>query len=75
MPTLEAIFKPVIPDEAVATFVLIKNSQVIVHYWSDLYNHHLPTLLETVRLANLIMPVSHIVDIFKDSSSVAYCTM
>jgi hypothetical protein len=59
----EATFKPVVPGEAVATLVLIENSQAMVNWWPDLHDHHLPTLLGTVRLANPIVPVSrHIVD-------------
>jgi hypothetical protein len=57
MPVPEAIFKPVVPGEAVATLVLIENSQAMVGGWSDLRDHHLPTLLGTMRLANPIVPV------------------
>jgi hypothetical protein len=58
MPVPEDIFKPVIPGQAVATLVLIENSQAMVNSWSDLRDHHLPTLLGTMRLANPIVPVS-----------------
>ena len=58
MPAPEAIFRPVVPGEAVATLVLIENSQAMVQNWSDLRDHHLPTLLGTMRLANPIVPVS-----------------
>ena len=58
MPAPEAIFRPVVSGEAVATLVLIENSQAMVQNWSDLRDHHLPTLLGTMRLANLIVPVS-----------------
>jgi hypothetical protein len=78
MPVPEAIFKPVVPGEAVVTLVLIENSQAMVHSWSDLRDHHLPTLLGTMKLANPIVPVRlHVVDppniiiliIFKDPGS------
>jgi len=76
MPAPEAIFRPVVPGEAVATLVLIENSQAMVQSWSDLRDHHLPTLLGTMRLANPIVPVStelttkyrHL-NIFKDPGS------
>jgi hypothetical protein len=58
MPAPEAIFRPAVSGEAVATLVLIENSQAMVQNWSDLRDHHLPTLLGTMRLANLIVPVS-----------------
>ena len=58
MPAPKAIFRPVVLGEAVATLVLIENSQAIVQNWSDLHDHHLPTLLGTMRLANPIVPVS-----------------
>ena len=58
MPAPEAIFRPVVSGEAVATLVLIENSQVMVQNWSNLCDHHLPTLLGTMRLANPIVPVS-----------------
>ena len=61
MPAPEAIFRPVVSGEAVATSVLIENSPAMVQ--SDLRDHHLPTLLGTMRLANSIVPVS------RDSSS------
>ena len=57
MPIPEAIFKPVVPGEAVAILVLIENSQAMVQAWSDLRDHHLPTLLGTMRLANPAVPV------------------
>jgi hypothetical protein len=58
MPAPEAIFRPVVSGEAVAILVLIENSQAMVQNWSDLRDHHLPTLLGTMRLANSIVPVS-----------------
>ena len=58
MPAPEAIFRPVLSGEAVAILVLIENSQAMVQNWSDLHDHHLPTLLGTMRLANSIVPVS-----------------
>jgi hypothetical protein len=57
MPAPDAIFKPVVPGEAVATLVLIENSENMIHLWSDLRDHYLPTLLGTMRLANPIVPV------------------
>ena len=57
MPVPEAIFKAVMLGEAVASLVLIENSQAMVQGWSDLRDHHLPTLLGTIRLANPIVPV------------------
>lgn len=57
MPAPEAIFKPAVPGEAVATLVLIENSENMRPLWSDLRDHHLPTLLGTMRLANPIVPV------------------
>jgi hypothetical protein len=57
MPVPEAIFKAVMLGEAVAILVLIENSQAMVRGWSDLRDHHLPTLLGTIRLANPIVPV------------------
>jgi hypothetical protein len=76
MPAPEAIFRPVVPGEAVATLVLIENSQAMVQSWSDLRDHHLPTLLGTMRLANPIVPVStelttkyRYPNIFKDPGS------
>jgi len=63
MLTPEAIFKPVVPGEVVATLVLIESSQAMVDFWPDLRHHYLPTLLGTMRSANPIVPVSrHIVD-------------
>jgi len=58
MPAPKAIFRPVMSGEAFATLVLIENSQVMVQNWSNLCDHHLPTLLGTMRLANSIIPVS-----------------
>jgi hypothetical protein len=57
MPIPEAIFRPVVPGEAVATLVLIENSRAMVDCWSDLRDHCLPTLLGTMRLANPNVPV------------------
>lgn len=57
MPAPDAIFKPVVPGEAVATLVLIENSESMIPLWPDLQDHHLPTLLGTMRLANPIVPV------------------
>ena len=53
----EEIFKPNKPGTPVATLVLIENSRDMIHGWPDLRDHHLPTLLGTMRLANPIVPV------------------
>lgn len=57
MPAPEGIFKPSQPGTPVVTLVLIENSQGMIQGWSDLRDHHLPTLLGTMRLANPIVPV------------------
>lgn len=61
MPTAgsSAIFKPVIPGQAVAALLLIENSQDMAAMWSDLRDHHLPMLLGALRMANPIVPVCH----------------
>lgn len=68
MPAPEGIFKPSQPGIPVATLVLIENSHGMIHGWSDLRDHHLPTLLGTMRLANPIVPVRHIVVAYLDDT-------
>jgi len=41
MPAPEAIFRPVVPGEAVATLVLIETHKRWFRVWSDLRDHHL----------------------------------
>lgn len=53
----KALFKPAVPGEPVATLVLIENSEPMMNGWPDLRDHHLPTLLGTMRLANPVVPV------------------
>jgi hypothetical protein len=51
-PDGSAIFRPVVPGQAVATLLLIENSQNMMSIWPNLRDRHLPTLIGTMRIAN-----------------------
>jgi hypothetical protein len=52
-----AVFKPVIPGQAVAVLFLIENSGPMAPRWPDLRDRVLPTILVNIRLANRGVPV------------------
>jgi len=54
------IFRPVVPNQAVATLLLIENSREMVSIWPVLQDHYLPTLIGTMRIANPVAPVGTI---------------
>jgi hypothetical protein len=56
------IFRPVAPNQGLATLLLIENSQEMVPMWPDLRDRHLPTLIGAMRLAN---PVAEVWLIFR----------
>ena len=53
------LFKPAQQGHSLATLVLIENSPAMVARWPDLRDHHLPTLLGTVRKVNPVVPVRY----------------
>ncbi|KZP23907.1 hypothetical protein FIBSPDRAFT_1042473 [Athelia psychrophila] len=53
----KALFRPVEPTAPVATLVMIENSTHMMNGWPDLRDHHLPTLLGTMRIANPVVPI------------------
>jgi len=56
-PDGSAIFRPAVPNQAVATLLLIENSQEMLPIWPDLRDHHLPTLIGTMRIVNPVASV------------------
>ncbi|KZP31035.1 hypothetical protein FIBSPDRAFT_850025, partial [Athelia psychrophila] len=66
----KALFRPVEPSAPVATLVMIENSTHMRNGWPDLRDHHLPTLLTTMRVANPVVHVRPIQVLLLTSSSV-----
>jgi hypothetical protein len=53
------LFKPAVPHQAVATLLLIENSQAMSYVWSDLRDLYLRTLVDTLEGVNPAVPVCH----------------
>jgi hypothetical protein len=52
-----AIFRPVTPNQPVATLLLIENSQNMFAIWPHLRDRLLPNLIGTLRIANPVAQV------------------
>ena len=59
-PDGSAVFRPVVPNEAVATLLLIENSQEMFSMWPNLRDQYLPTLIGNMRIANPVAPVARL---------------
>jgi len=53
------LFRPVVPHQAVATLLLIENSQAMSYVWPDLRDLYLRKLVDTLEGANPAVPVCH----------------
>jgi hypothetical protein len=51
------IFRSVLPNQAVATLLLIENSKAMSTIWPNIRDKHLPTLIDTLGIANPLAPV------------------
>jgi hypothetical protein len=51
------LFKPSVPQQPVATVILVENSQAMSHIWSDLQDQYLNKLVDNLVAANPFAPV------------------
>ena len=50
-------FKPIFPQQPVATVILVENSEAMSHIWSDLQDQYLNKLVDSLVVANPYVPV------------------
>jgi hypothetical protein len=51
------MFKPIFPHQPVATVILVENSEAMSRIWSDLQDHYLNKLVDSLVVANPFVPV------------------
>jgi hypothetical protein len=51
------MFKPIFPQQAVATVILVENSEAMSHIWSDLQDQYLNKLIDSLVVPNPFAPV------------------
>ena len=58
------MFKPIFPQQPVATVILVENSEAMSHIWSDLQDQYLNKLVDSLVVANPFVPVGVVLLIY-----------
>jgi hypothetical protein len=58
------MFKPIFPQQPVATVILVENSEAMSHIWSDLQDQYLNKLVDSLVVANPFVPVGAVLLIY-----------
>jgi hypothetical protein len=58
------MFKPISPHQPVAAVILVENSELMSHIWSDLQDQYLNKFVDSLVVANPFVPVCDILLIY-----------